>query len=94
MVEGLPLGHAILQTPYSELLASTFCDPEVCIEEALRQIYGQDDHVRMYGRNIFARRAGAGFVSKVALHAQALPAIDPFRYGVSVREPFFLFQAA
>jgi SAM-dependent methyltransferase len=86
-------GHAILQTPYSDLLTSTFCDPGVCTDEARLQIYGQEDHVRMYGRDIFARFASVGFVNRVALHAQALPAIDPVCYGVNAREPFFLFQA-
>jgi SAM-dependent methyltransferase len=87
-------GHAILQTPYSNLLESTFSDPGVRSDESRLQIYGQEDHVRLYGRDIFARFASAGFVNKVAPHAQALPAIDSIRYGVNPREPFFLFEAA
>jgi SAM-dependent methyltransferase len=87
-------GHAILQTPYSNLLASTFCDAGVQSEQARLQIYGQEDHVRLYGRDIFERFASAGFVSRVALHAQALPTVDPIRHGVNPREPFFLFEAA
>ena len=87
-------GYAILQTPYSSLLESTFSDPGVRSDAARLQIYGQEDHVRLYGRDIFARFASAGFVNKVALHAQALPGVDPIRYGVNPQEPFFLFEAA
>ena len=87
-------GHAILQTPYSALLASTLCDPGICSDDCRLQIYGQEDHVRLYGRDVFARIASAGFVSHVAEHAHALPDIDPARHGINAEEPFFLFEAA
>jgi SAM-dependent methyltransferase len=87
-------GYAILQTPYSNLLESTFSDAGVKSDEARLQIYGQEDHVRLYGRDIFVRFASAGFVNKALQHAQALPAVDPIRCGVNPREPFFLFEAA
>jgi SAM-dependent methyltransferase len=86
-------GHAILQTPYSDLLTSTFSDPGVCSDEARLQIYGQEDHVRLYGRDIFTRFASVGFANKVVEHMQALPKVDPVRYGVNAKEPFFLFEA-
>ena len=86
-------GHAILQTPYSELLASTFSDPGVCSDDARLQIYGQEDHVRLYGRDIFTRFASAGFASQVVEHGQALPEVDPVHCGVNAKEPFFLFEA-
>lgn len=89
-----PNGHAILQTPYSDLLTSTFCDPGICTDEARLQVYGQEDHVRMYGRDIFTRFAKAGFTDRVLVHGQALPGIDPAVYGVNPLEPFFLFQAS
>jgi len=86
-------GHAILQTPYSNLLEHTFSDPGVQSEQDRLQIYGQEDHVRLYGRDIFQRFAGAGFVGRVAFHPQVLQACDPARYGVNPQEPFFLFEA-
>jgi SAM-dependent methyltransferase len=88
-----PGGHAILQTPYSELLSTTLADPAICSDEARLQVYGQEDHVRMYGQDIFVRFASAGFASRVTHHAEALPHVDPDRAGVNPREPFFLFQA-
>jgi len=87
-------GHAILQTPYSEILEATLCDPGICTDEARLQVYGQEDHVRMYGRDIFARFASAGFTDRVSKHDQALPTIDPEVFGVNRQEPFFLFEAS
>jgi len=88
-----PGGHAILQTPYSDLLASTLCDPGIATDEARLQVYGQEDHVRMYGRDIFARFAGAGFQERVVRHDQALADIDAGKFGLNAQEPFFLFEA-
>lgn len=88
-----PGGHAILQTPYSDLLTATLCDPGIATDEARLQVYGQEDHVRMYGRDIFAKFASAGFADRVARHEQALASIDALKFGVNAQEPFFLFEA-
>jgi SAM-dependent methyltransferase len=85
-------GFAILQTPFSNVLEHTICDPGVCTTEARLQLYSQEDHVRLYGRDIFARFASAGFASRVTGHDEALPGIDPGRFGVNRNEPFFLFE--
>jgi SAM-dependent methyltransferase len=87
-----PGGRAILQTPFSNVLEYTLCDAGVSTAETRRQLYGQEDHVRLYGRDIFARIASAGFASRVVLHDQALPDVDPGRFGVNRQEPFFLFE--
>jgi len=89
-----PGGLAVLQTPYSDLLASTLCDPGIATDEARLQLYGQEDHVRLYGRDIFARIAAAGFTDRVATHGQLLAGVDASRFGVNAQEPFFLFEAA
>lgn len=85
-------GRAILQTPFSPVLQATWCDPGITSPEARLQAYGQEDHVRLFGRDIFDRFESCGLVSHVAGHAEILPDIDAKRYGVNVREPFFLFQ--
>jgi SAM-dependent methyltransferase len=87
-----PGGFAILQTPFSSVLAHTISDPGVTAGEARLQLYGQEDHVRLYGRDIFASFTAAGFVSRVVRHDQALPAVDAKRYGVNPDEPLFLFE--
>ncbi|MBS0575402.1 MAG: methyltransferase domain-containing protein [Proteobacteria bacterium] len=87
-----PAGCAILQTPYSSKLCKTWEDPGVDTESARLQAYGQEDHVRLFGRHIFGSIESAGFDSKVQTHAQLLPDVDARSYGVNPAEPFFLFQ--
>ena len=87
-----PGGLAILQTPYSAMLETTFEDAGIVSRDAREHAYGQDDHVRLYGQDIFARFAAAGFASRVVRHETALGDVDPAVHGVNPREPFFLFE--
>jgi SAM-dependent methyltransferase len=85
-------GYAILQTPYSGKLHRTWEDPGIADEAARLQAYGQADHVRLYGRDIFERIVSAGFKSCVRQHAELLADVNATRFGINSREPFFLFQ--
>lgn len=87
-----PGGYAILQTPYSAILESTWEDKGIVSAEARLHAYGQEDHARLYGRDIFVKFAASGLVSRVSDHQTMLPHIDGARYGVGIDEPFFLFQ--
>jgi SAM-dependent methyltransferase len=87
-----PGGLAILQTPFSNVLEHTISDPGVCTAEARLQLYGQEDHLRLYGRDIFVRFASAGFSSRVVGHRETLPQIDSDRWGINPDEPLFLFE--
>jgi SAM-dependent methyltransferase len=87
-----PGGYAVLQTPYSARLTSSWTDPGIDTDEARFWAFGQEDHVRLYGRDIFARFAAAGFESRVAAHADLLPGVDAVRFGVNEREPFMLYR--
>jgi SAM-dependent methyltransferase len=87
-----PGGLAVLQTPFSAVLERTLSDPAVQSPEARLQLYGQEDHVRLYGQDIFARFESAGLRSRVRGHQELLPDMDPVRYGVNRAEPFFLFE--
>ena len=87
-----PRGAAILQTPYSAILHRTWSDPGIVTDEARLQAYGQEDHVRMFGKDIFDRIASAGLESHVRSHAELLDDVDPAAAGVNVAEPFFLFR--
>lgn len=89
-----PGGLAILQTPYSAMLQTTFEDVGIVSKSAREHAYGQDDHVRLYGQDIFFRFAAAGFESRVAHHETTLADVNPAINGVNPREPFFLFQRA
>ena len=88
-----PGGHAILQTPYATGLEKTLENqPEVTTPEQCREFYGQEDHVRLYGRDLFSRITAAGFTSEMKKHADVLSNIDAHRYGVNPQEPLFLFR--
>lgn len=89
-----PGGWAILQTPFSAVLETTVSDPAVSTPAARLEQYGQEDHVRMYGRDIFRRFESAGFRSHVKTHHEALPSVDAARHGMNPGEPFFLFARA
>lgn len=87
-----PGGFAILQTPYSGRLHRTWQDAGIDDPQARLQAYGQEDHVRLFGRDIFERITAAGFESCVRQHAELLNDIDPARAGINPAEPFFLFR--
>jgi SAM-dependent methyltransferase len=87
-----PGGLAILQTPYSPKLHNTWSDDGIDDNQGRLQAYGQEDHVRLFGRDIFNRIVAAGFVSKVGWHEDMFPETDSNPYGVNVNEPFFLFE--
>jgi SAM-dependent methyltransferase len=87
-----PGGLAVLQTPYSDKLTRTFEDEGIRDEEARLQAFGQEDHVRLYGRDLFSRLRSAGFVSKVLDHDAALKDYAESLYGVNRREPFICME--
>lgn len=85
-------GYAILQTPYCGKLHRTWEDAGISDDEARLQAFGQEDHVRLYGQDIFGRVSSAGLTSLVKRHAELLPGVDAVVFGVNQDEPFFLFQ--
>jgi len=87
-----PGGTAILQTPYSQVLHNTWSDPGITSDEARRQVYGQEDHVRLFGRDIFERFSSSGLRACIATHDDLLAQHDPQVLAVNQREPFFLFR--
>jgi predicted SAM-dependent methyltransferase len=87
-------GLAILQTPYSAVLEHTFEDKGIVAASAREYAYGQDDHVRLFGRDIFDVYASAGFAGHVMRHEEVLSAFDAAAHGVNSQEPFFLFERA
>lgn len=80
-------GWAILQTPMDRRRAQTFEDPAVTTPEDRERAYGQHDHVRIYGLDLYDRLAAAGFVLDLNYVARELPADRVVRYGVPANEP-------
>jgi SAM-dependent methyltransferase len=87
-----PSGHAILQTPFARGLRHCFEDEGITSSRARLHAYGQEDHVRLFGADIFDRFAQSGLHSLVKDHRQLLPQVDARLAGVNAMEPFFLFQ--
>jgi SAM-dependent methyltransferase len=85
-----PHGSAILQTPYSSFLTNSFCDPSIDTDELRFLYYGQEDHVRLYGRDLFLRIQEAGFRLDRKTHEECLPELDPRYYGVNPEEDLLL----
>jgi SAM-dependent methyltransferase len=85
-------GVAILQTPYSASLKKTWSDSGIVTGEARLQAYGQEDHVRLFGQDIFERFAASGLRPCLETHAGLLAKYDPAVFGVNEAEPFFLFR--
>ena len=57
-----PGGWAILQVPiFLPLIPITFEDPKIKDSEKKAELFGQDDHVRMYGKDYADRIRSAGF---------------------------------
>lgn len=54
-------GWAILQVPISKLLETTFEDFSITKPKERERVFGQNDHVRIYGQDYIARLKNAGF---------------------------------
>jgi len=85
-------GYAILQTPYSSKLHHTWQDDGIDNDAARLQAYGQEDHMRLFGRDIFTRFNAAGLVSCVRRHDKVLSGVNAVVLGINPREPLFLFR--
>ena len=70
-----PGGWAILQIPiFHPLRETTYEDPSITDPKEREKAFGQDDHVRMYGKDYPERIRKAGLeVSEVDLHKQLKP---------------------
>lgn len=87
-----PGGVAILQTPYCEGISRKIEDKSVVTDEARLQLYGQEDHVRLYGCDFREFICSHGFEDACATHADVLPDITAEIHGVNPLEPFLRFR--
>ncbi len=89
-----PQGYAILQTPFSRVLMNKFEDKGVDTPEGRLQAFGQEDHLRLFGRDIHTLIERFGFLPQMLTHSELLPKANADRYGVNSKEPFMLFRRA
>ena len=84
-----PGGWAILQVPIDSSRAATFEDPAVTGARERERLFGQSDHVRVYGRDYPARLRAAGFEVSEVRFAAELPAEVVRTCGLDEREAIF-----
>jgi SAM-dependent methyltransferase len=82
-----PGGWAVLQVPIEADRARTYEDPAVVTAEERLRIFGQDDHVRIYGRDYTDRLEAAGFRVAAVGYAERLPAAERQRHALRPAEP-------
>jgi SAM-dependent methyltransferase len=83
-----PNGEALLLTPVSYGLEATVEDPSATPEERLRR-FGQDDHVRVYGRDFADRLTGAGLEAD-RFDPDSLPTRQRDLWGLRTEFPYAL----
>ena len=81
---------AVLQTPYSSILANSFEDRNINTDRLRRRFYGQEDHVRIFGQGFFSKLENAGFHLHIKRHEAVLSEIDWIYYGVNPKEDLIL----
>jgi SAM-dependent methyltransferase len=67
-----PGGWAILQSPVDHNRDKTFEDPTIVSPDERERVFGQNDHVRIYGRDYNDRLEKAGFLVKVDNYVEEL----------------------
>lgn len=87
-----PGGRAVLQTPFSTLLHRTFEDDGIKTKELRLDVYGQDDHVRLFGRDFFDRIQAAGLRLETCRHEEVATIDEARKYGMNSREDLILVR--
>jgi SAM-dependent methyltransferase len=85
-----PGGQAFLLVPVDWTRAVSLEDPHVVDPVERARIFGQHDHVRLYGRDYIDRLSEAGFQVCVDAYAATLDAAVVARYGINVREKIII----
>jgi SAM-dependent methyltransferase len=80
-----PGGTAILQVPL-RLDQNTFEDDRITDPKERAQVFGQYDHVRIYGKDYRERLEQIGFQVKMLAYAEQLTSEEQTRYAVPANE--------
>ncbi len=87
-----PGGWGIIGVPVDLELEATAEDPSITAPELRIKLYGQADHVRMYGMDIVDRLRDVGFMVETVDWAQNYDKIQKFRFGLMESDIFFLIR--
>jgi SAM-dependent methyltransferase len=77
-----PGGWAILMCPVDRRRARTLEDPRATTPAARHRLFGQSDHVRLYGRDYVDRLAEAGFAVRVERYVDSCDSSSVARFGL------------
>jgi SAM-dependent methyltransferase len=84
-----PKGFAILQVPIQNKKKETYEDPSVKLPREREKIFGQVDHVRIYGRDYVNRLKKAGFQANVKSPTDSFSNREIKRFGLKKE---FIYQ--
>lgn len=88
-----PGGRAILQTPYSKLLARNFEDEGINSDTSRDYFYGQRDHMRLFGEQQFlAELQATGFILQIIRSSDIIDNHESQLYGINNEEDLFIFM--
>jgi ubiquinone/menaquinone biosynthesis C-methylase UbiE len=85
-----PNGWAILQSPVDMTRETTLEDSRITTPEGRRNLFGQDDHVRVYGRDYIERLREAGFSITPDTFVQQLSDKTIDEFGLMKEEVLFI----
>ena len=77
-----PLGTAILQVPLDEDRENTFEDDSITDQQERTRIFGQYDHVRVYGQDYYNRLQKAGFKATPVNYIKEVTEVDIKRFAL------------
>lgn len=83
-----PTGRLYMVQPLRLSKTETLEDPSVTSPSERRRLFGQRDHVRVYGRDFITRLEEAGFRVRLEQYLDDFSDVDARRYGL-VRQPIF-----
>lgn len=79
-------GFGIFQVPINYSMQDTFEDFSITTPEERLKVFGQEDHVRIYGRDYSERLKSVGFEVLVDNYVETLPNEQIFKYGLASDE--------
>lgn len=85
-----PGGWAVLQVPVDRQRRETFEDEAICHPDERERVFGQRDHVRVYGVDYSERLESAGFAVDVIDFVAGVDNEEIIRYGLDTDEQIYL----
>lgn len=87
-----PGGFAILQVPLSFKLSESIEDPNVVSEQERERVFGQKDHVRLYGKDYVTRLREAEFKVTLEEFVKEMDEESIKRHGLNSKEVLFICE--